>query len=61
MFTKVLMMVSLVIFVVFYILKLTGNFHHTVNGVEVEYEWIWVFSPLLFFYAYALAINLRLP
>ena len=36
---KTVMLLALVVFVVFFALKLTGNFN---------YEWLWVFSPLLF-------------
>lgn len=47
---KALMAIALIMFVVLHVLKLTGHF---------QYEWVWVFSPLMYAYAIFLAANLR--
>lgn len=50
MFTRALMLIALVLFVVFHVLKLTGHFN---------YEWVFVFSPLMYAYAIHLAANIK--
>lgn len=51
MIIKTIMLLALVVFTVLGVLKLTGNF---------SYEWLWIFSPLLFGQAIILLFSLKI-